>query len=150
MKQETKIHQIKQELEEKKLRLNAQLESVNHEITRLQDQCTHKIVVKFAQEDEEIGEIHLYYCPSCGKKENTCIHYKLNKTCFKNSKLIDLTELKIDSYNNTLNMVQEEVFEHPEYYYNDETTTEQLSETMSKMIKFKNSKNNKVKRIRNI
>ena len=150
MKTDTKIHQIKNELEEKKLRLNSQLESVNHEINRLQEQCPHSIVFKFDdnEEIEKIGKIYLCYCPSCGKKENIYISHKLERTSFKNSRIIDLSELIIDNYNDTFEIIQNEIFDHAEYYYNENVPTKQLSETMTKVINLRIKEIKKTKRVR--
>ena len=151
MKQEVKFYQIKQELEEKKLRLAAQLESVNHEITRLQEQCSHNIVFRFDDGKlYRVGKIYLCYCPSCAKKENIYAFNELENTCFKNSKVIDLSELNIDNYSRIFEMIQEEVFEHPDYYYNEEIPVEQLSETICKMINYKIQEAKKTKKIRKL
>lgn len=151
MKEEAKIYQIKKELEEKKSRLISQLESVNHEINRLQEQCSHNIVFQFDDGKlHKVGKISLCYCPSCEKKDNIYAFNELKDSCFNNSRIIDLSELEFDSYSNIFKMIQEEVFEHTEYYYNENISAEQLSETMCKMIKFKMKQNKKFKRIRKI
>ena len=45
-------------------------------------------------------------------------------------------------------MIQEEVFEHADYYYNENILAEQLSETICKTISSKIKKDQKSKKIR--
>ena len=145
MKSEDNIYKLKKELEEKKALLSLELNLVTKRLIYLQEKCPHTIVFKFNDHLPHDLNIDLCYCPACSQKENIYDGYEIDETSFKNSKVIDLTDLHIREYIDIYEVVQNEVFSHYEYYYNINRPSETLSETMEKIIKVKANKVNSKK-----
>ena len=98
MKSEDNIYKLKKELEEKQSLLSSELNLVTKRLFHLQEKCPHTIVFKFNDHLPHDLNIDLCYCPACGRKDNIYDGYEIDETSFKNSKVIDLTDLHIREY----------------------------------------------------
>lgn len=153
MHKEITIYKIYKEIEEKRQRLIAQLESLNTEKNKLREQCPHSLVIKLFAYDKHDFETEYIMCPVCQKVKKISFN-KLNVSInnFDDSKVIDLSDLKPVSNKDYYNIMQDVgkiIMNNPEYYYSD-LSCEELKESVLKEIDFYSSQRLGIQRKREI
>ena len=112
---------------EKILEKNRQ--KIIREKLRLQNKGSHTIAINVSnKKTHKIGPINTYICPICDKIGHTYPSQDIAKTPFYNSKIIDLTEINYEEYENFFTMVKEEIIANYEYYYDQTKPAKELSD----------------------
>jgi len=128
------INQRKQ-LENEKIKLEQKIKSMNEELNILSQECKHDIVFKY--NDKQPRKIVIdgyYYCPACGKVEEFIFKNQYLSSCFKNSKIISLTDLSLVGDKDTLMKIRDEVLDNLDYYYKNNNLYD-LRNTMEGKLK---------------
>ena len=119
--------------------------SVN--LANLQTQCIHDLVLEFDDhKPHKIGRIIKCYCPACGRiSENIYYGHEVDKSIFKNSKLIDLTKLPMNIFSDSFSFVLEYIFNNYDKYYSNDIDEKEIAESIIDLVeKEKNKDNSKV------
>ena len=121
MKNEREIYKERLEIEKKRIKLMSQLQTLKKNLENLQNECDHHLVLAYNDNTRHtIGPIYRYCCPTCGKRLDTYIGYKIEKSAFRNSKVIDLTSLPLDDFYNNFDWIINFIFTNYDYcYYNN-------------------------------
>ena len=128
------INQRKQ-IEEEKIRLEKKLKNLNEQLDKLSNECSHDIVFKYIDNEPRKMSIDgIYYCPACGKKEELIFKNQYLSSCFKNSKIISLTDLSLVGDKDTLMKIRDEVLDNLDYYYKNNNLYD-LRNTMEGKLK---------------
>ena len=99
MKKTNYIYNERSQLETEKFDLLESLQQVDDSLLQLQNECDHKVVLEFSSHiPHKATNTIECLCTSCGKKENLWHNHDIQKSSFKNSRIIDLTNLKKKRY----------------------------------------------------
>lgn len=99
-------------------KLKEKIERYNHQLSKLQEECSHEIVFKYNDNHPRKMVIDgKYYCPACDKNIELVNKNQYLNSCFKNSKIISLTDLSLIGDIETLTKIKEEVLENMDFYY---------------------------------
>ena len=133
MKKQIEIYDEYKKNIEKRKKLIAQMMLCEQNLSNLQNECSHEIGIMFSDHiPHRVGKIIDCFCPACSKIESIYCGNKLEKTSFKNSKLIDLSECLtiniIDRY-----AIRDYIFENYDFYYNN-TSNEEMEKAIINMM----------------
>ena len=93
MSESLDIYNEKQKLIKERIKLKSELEANENKIKTLQENCNHKLILKFCDhKPHKIGIIYECICPFCGKREDIYPSHELENSSFNNSKVIDLSK----------------------------------------------------------
>ncbi len=136
----SEISTKKDSIIERRKELTAQLDGVKAELTQLQTECPHELVLVFDDHcPHMIGPTHRCKCPACGKREDIYPTHEYEKSSFKDSKRINLTDydfcnLGFTNCNEIYTPIITEIFTHYEYYYESGTPIEEINQTMRRVV----------------
>ena len=125
---------IKEIIKEKK-ELKKQLQAADDRLVNIQNQCSHKLVLAFDDHmPHKIGRIIQCFCPACGKREDIYPSHEIEKSSFKNSKLIDLTKLPVSTIKRYLFTIMEHIFSNYENCYSDDVSEKEIAESILSLV----------------
>lgn len=97
---------------------------------QLQKSCPHQLVFKFNDNARhKVGPIDICFCPICLKIENVYAYHLIDKTSFKNSKIV---EISVQELSGVLDIIEKEVCSNLNYYYDSSIAKEELALSMNK------------------
>ena len=121
--------------------LEKERQKLTREKMKLQNKCPHTIVIAASDKKaHKVGPIYTYQCPICEKIGHTYYPHDMSKTPFTGSKIIDLTYLKYEGYDNLLKNATNEILSNYDYYYNPDISLEELTDTIIEKLKQPNKK----------
>ena len=136
-----KINRRLREINELEKLLEKEKQKLIKEKINLQNKCKHTIVIKASdRRAHKVGPIYIYLCPICGKIGHTYPTQDISKTHFENSKIINITSLNYEEYENFFTMAKEEILSNYDYYFNPNIPAEELSESIIERINLPISK----------
>ena len=118
-------------LEEEIDNCNEDLKELYQKRKELMNSCNHDIVFKYR--DNRPRKLRIdgnYYCPICGKIIELFNKDDIKKSIFKESRVIPLPHFSLNSNNETLSTIRENVINNMDFYYNSQNTTKDLSDKM--------------------
>ena len=116
--------------------LEKERQKLIREKMNLQNKCPHTIVIAVSDKRaHKVGPIHTYQCPICEKIIHTHYPYDIDKKLFINSKIINLTNLNYEEYDDLFKSIINEILSNYNYYYNPDISSEELSETITEKLK---------------
>ena len=125
---------IKYGNEIKKKRL--EMESLAKKITDLWAECNHEIVFKYRDDHPRKMMIDgHYFCPACGQTIKCIYEDDLKESSYKNSLIVPLTNLSLVGDQETYSAIREEVYYNYDFYYNLDTTSEEMQAQMEGVLK---------------
>lgn len=122
-------------IEEEKERINNRLKELEFEQKKLQNECSHEVVLKFdTHHIHKVGKIYPCICPACKKMMDLgpCV-MDIKDTEFKNAKVIDLTDIL--EYEIILNSAINVVSDNQDYFYKDNASVDTLANKIKSFIK---------------
>ena len=125
---------IKYGNEIKKKRL--EMESLAKKITDIWAECNHEIVFKYR--DDHLRKMMIdgyYFCPACGQTIKCIYEDDLKESSYKNSLIVPLTNLSLVGDQETYSAIREEVYYNYDFYYNLDTTPEEMQAQMEGVLK---------------
>ena len=135
MKTQIDIYNERKQINKERKELKKQLQVTEDNLTNLQAECSHKIVLAFDDHmPHKIGRIIECFCPACGKRDDIYPSHEIEKSPFRNSKLIDLTKFPMSTFNEYLFSIIEHVFSNYENYYSDDVSEEEISESILGLV----------------
>ena len=127
------------EIKAERDRLKQEESALMYKQSLLQLACTHDVCIKlWDHQSHKIGYIYYLFCPICGKVQKLLPFTEVEKTTFVNSKIIDLTEFNYNDFESKksfIDTIQYEIIKNYNYYYNDNSNTEDLSNKLYESIK---------------
>lgn len=147
MKNSMEIYRERLQMIIERRMLNKKLKKNKEDLLSLQKECSHDLVLVFDDhKPHKIGVIYRCFCPVCGKSKNIYGIREFDKSEFKDSKIMNLTSLSIDDFNNKFSESYEHIlnyiFSHYNYYYNENHSEDEMSRTLLSFIKQKNTDEN--------
>ena len=116
-----------------------ELNELVEKIGDIQDKCDHSLSFKLNNDTPRMLVIDgFYYCPACGKKEEIIDREDLRYSCFKDSKVVDLTELSLLPNDTVLGEIRHEVYNNLDFYYGADTPDEELKTMMVETMRPRN------------
>ena len=147
-----KIDIIKErkDLFKQRLKLERDEKKLTWKENKLMKKCSHQLVFKWNDNGvHKVGNIYKCFCPVCTKTidiiPNSDI-YSIEKSVFKRSKVVEINSTKSAEEFNYYKFVEDEVLSNMEYYYNSDSTIEEMSENISNKINNKGISKYKIKR----
>ena len=135
MKNQIEFYNARNEINKERKELKKQLQATENNLANLQTECSHKIVLAFDDYmPHKIGRIIECFCPACGKREDIYPSHEIEKSSFKNSKLIDLTKLSISTFNEYFFNIMEHIFSNYEICYNDDISENEIAKTILSLV----------------
>ncbi len=134
------INNQKNGIIERKEALTKELDAVKGELTQLQTECPHELVLVFDDHFPHlIGPIKRCKCPACGKREDIHPSHSFAESSFKDSKRIDLTEydfaaLGFTSGNDVYQPIVDNIFANYAYYYESGTPIAEITASVKKIV----------------
>ena len=118
------------------------LECHELQLSNLQIKCDHNIVFMLpVNQIHKVGPMQACFCPACGKTIKVFTRRPISKTDFKNSKVVDLTDIEMNGLKSTLEDIQFAVSINAEYYYGD-ISSEELAQRMKQDLGKRTTKKN--------
>ena len=112
------VFEQSRDIEKEKIKLKEKINKLNFELLKLENECPHEIVFKYNDNHPRKMVIDgKYYCPACGKNIEFVSNNQYLNSCFKNSKIISLTDLSLVGDTKTLLKIKEEVLNNLDFYY---------------------------------
>lgn len=146
MKNKIDIIEEKKRIHEKRIQLRNEQKKLNKEEIKLQSDCSHELVFKFNNNEiYKIGNVYTCFCPICSKMQEIHNYKKLEDTVFKRSNIIEVNSHKSAYEFDYIDFIEEEVLSNIDYYYNLDTTLDEMKDTISNKINNDNSKKHNVK-----
>ena len=135
------------EIEKEKEKLKEKLKKLNSQLSILGEECPHEIVFKY--NDNQPRKMVIdgnYYCPACSKNIEFIFKNQYLTSCFKDSKIISLTDISLVGDTKTLLKIKEEVLNNMDFYYkcNDLIEIRNRMEHKLKDYVYDYSKKNKI------
>ena len=117
------------------------LRALNNESLRIMDKCPHEIVFKYTDNyPRKMVTDGTYLCPACGKTIRCSHEDVLEKSDFKESRVIPLTNLSLFGSNEVCDAIEEEVRKNMDIYYDYIIPTEDLSSMMEAVLEDKQNR----------
>ena len=129
-----KIFEMKNTLKEIENNMQKSIDELKMRIIKLQDMCTHQIVLKFDdKKPHKVGCIYTCVCPIC---DNVKKFYadKIEESEFKNSKIIDLTKLDFKEAVKIYDKIVEYIMENYNDFYESNIDSNLLRDAIYKFI----------------
>lgn len=146
MKSQIDIYNERKTIHRKRKELVKQIQIVDNELVNLQTECSHKLVLAFEDhKPHKIGRIIDCICPSCGKEEKIFPSHEIEKSSFKDSKLIDLTKYPIYVFKDYYLMILEHIFKNYDLFYSDDISEKEISESILDIVEIDEKKDNQSK-----
>ena len=138
MKSQIDVYGKKKKIEEEKENLIKRLEANESALIDLQTNCSHQLALLFDDYiPHKVGRIIECFCPACGKKESIYPSIKIEKTCFKNSKLIDLTGYPTSFFDESYFLIIEHIFDNYDLFYSDQMPASEISKSIVNFVESK-------------
>ncbi len=135
MKSQIEIYNARKEINKERKELKKQLQAAEDRLVNIQNQCSHKFVLAFDDHmPHKIGRIIECFCPACGKREDIYPSHEIEKSSFKNSKLIDLTKFPISTFNEYFFTIMEHIFSNYENCYSDDVSEKEIAESILSLV----------------
>ena len=147
-----KIDIIKErrDLFKQRLKLERDEKKLTWKENNLMKKCSHQLVFKWNDNEvHKVGNIYKCFCPVCTKTIDIIPNfdiYSIEKSVFKRSKVVEIKSDKSEYEFNYYRFVEDEVLSNMEYYYNSDSTIEEMSEKISDKINNKGISKYKIKR----
>ncbi len=142
MKNQNEIYYKRIQIMHKKQFLNEQINKLNNNLINLQKQCSHKLVLVFDNTvSPTIGKISQYFCPACGKTEYIHVNVGLNNSSFKDSKIINLSSLSKNCFNEHFYPILNYIFNNYDYFYLSDLSEEEATESILNMVELEEKSN---------
>lgn len=110
-------------------------------LSNLKNKCNHSLVLIFDDhKPHKIGKIYHCFCPACSKFEHVYNKLRLENSSFKNSKIIDLSDIPMMNFNNYINQIIHYIFENYNYFYNN-CSNEEIANSILSIVKSKENIN---------
>jgi hypothetical protein len=115
--------------------LRKEMEDYAKKCTELWNECNHEIVFKYNNDHPRMMIIDGdYFCPACGQTIE-CIHsVDIIKSPFKNSKIIQLSNLSLYTSKELYSDIRGEVYFNYDFYYNPETDVDDMQNKMENVL----------------
>ena len=131
MKSQLQVYGERLQIRAERKELNKKLETNANNLSNLQEECTHELVLAFDDHKlHKIGPIYNCFCPACGKIISIYQNHEIEKTDFKDSKIIDLTHLPISAFEGYFSSILEYIFNNYDYCYSDDASKEEITENL--------------------
>lgn len=128
---EQNIYQERLKINNKKKELEKQLKETENELSNLQNKCPHSIVLAFDDyRPHKIGRIYQFLCPACGKRENIYPTHELEKSTFKDSRIMDFTMFPITFFNDHFSSIMEYIFNNFDYCYDKNNSEKEITKSI--------------------
>ena len=127
----------------KKLMIKDEIKKLNEEkinlinkLSELQEECSHELVIAYDDHTpHKIGQIIDYYCPLCGKKVVAYPTREIEKSEFKNSKIIDLTKYPMLMFYQLFDSINEYVINNYDYCNESDEFKNEIEESLLNSVK---------------
>ena len=135
MKNQIGIYNERMQISNEKKKLKKQLQATEDRLVNLQNKCSHKLVLAFDDHmPHKIGKIIECFCPACGKREDIYPSHEIEKSSFKNSKLIDLTKFPMSTFNEHFFPILEHIFSNYDFCYGDDVSENEIAESIFSLV----------------
>ena len=117
-------------------RLRRELEQVNGDILKIMKECPHEIVFKY--HDAVPRMLHMdsnCFCPACGMTLQFIYREQIQKSDFKDSKVIPLERVSFLRKSENYRAIRKEVYDNMDVYYDPEAKVEDLAIRMESILK---------------
>lgn len=135
MNKQIKIYKERLQAERKYQELEDQLESMKDTLDTIKNECQHRVILTFGDHrHHKVNKLVNYYCPACGKSGYLYPEITIMKKYFKKSKIVDLSDIELET---SFSAISEHIFSNYSYYYDNDTSCEEISESMREFINTK-------------
>ena len=136
LKNSVDVYNERLRIENKKAFLISQVRDINTDLACLQYLCPHKFVLALDDhKPHKAGRIVKCVCPACGMRDNIFPNNELNKNIFHDSMIVDLTSLSSSVIEKQFSSILEHIFSNYDYYYGDEVTESDITDSIIDFIK---------------
>ena len=117
-------------------KLRRELEHVNMNILKIMDECPHEIVFKYHDPTPRMLAFDSRcFCPACGKTLNFLSINDIEKTEFRNARVIPLLHLAPSLRSESYRAIREEVYTNMDLYYDPNSDIEELSTRVDNILR---------------
>ena len=142
------MYNNKETLIQERTELIKQLQSIEEMLVNLQNQCSHKLVLAFEDNGpHKIGKIIRCSCPICGKKENIYLGNENENCAFKDSKLINLSKIPIDDFNEHFPSIIEHILINYDFCCCDGITEKNIAKAIITLVETRKEEDPKIKKL---
>ena len=125
-------------LEDELIKIQERINLLNIKRENIMKLCQHEIVFKYNDNFPKKKIIDgNYICPACGKLINCIRKEQIEKSDFKNSRVISLVNLSLIGTKEVHSIIKNEVSNNMDFYYNKEISDEELSSKMKLLLQDK-------------
>ena len=118
------------------IRLHKEIDGLNKKIQEVTALCPHDIVFKYNNYHPKLMPIEgEYFCPACGKTIRCYKKNQLKESIYANSRIIPIKHLSLLGTSEVHFIIQNEVFNNMNIYYDKNLETEVLSLRMEELLK---------------
>ena len=139
MKSPIEVYRFKKKIILERNELKKKLEEMDYYFACLQSECSHSLVLAFEDhKPHKIGRIIHCFCPACGKKESIYPSHELEKSSFKDSRIVDLTKVPASTFYESYPTILDYIFEHYDRYYTNEISESEIAEDIIHFVEDSN------------
>ena len=129
-----KVFEETEKLDNRLKQLTEERKEINLSFAKMIEVCPHEIVFKFNDNCPRMMLIDKYFCPACGKALQISGEKNIEKSPFKDSRVIPLNNLSLLGTNEDYQTIRKEVFSNYDMYYDPDANTEELSKRIEELL----------------